>query len=84
VEVRFQHLFVNADVYFGARALPTLFNFARNVFEVDHTHTHTHTHTHPPKILAISKHFFLEMLKKKLEFFPQKVPLIMLLGSLFF
>jgi hypothetical protein len=53
VEVRFQHLFVNADVYFGARALPTLFNFARNAFEVDHTHT--------PKILAISKHFFLEM-----------------------
>ncbi|CAK9219995.1 unnamed protein product [Sphagnum troendelagicum] len=33
VEVRFQHLFVNADVYFGARALPTLFNFARNAFE---------------------------------------------------
>ncbi|CAM6049792.1 unnamed protein product [Sphagnum compactum] len=33
VEVRFQHLSVNADVYFGARALPTLFNFARNAFE---------------------------------------------------
>ncbi len=40
VEVRFQHLFVNADVYFGARALPTLFNFARNAFEVVRTHTH--------------------------------------------
>jgi hypothetical protein len=68
VEVRFQHLFVNADVYFGARALPTLFNFARNVFEV------YHTHTHPPKILAISKHFFLEMLKKNWIFFPKKFP----------
>jgi hypothetical protein len=34
VEVRFQNLFVNAEVYVGNRALPTLLNFTRNIVEV--------------------------------------------------
>ncbi|CAK9229936.1 unnamed protein product [Sphagnum troendelagicum] len=33
VEVRFQNLFVNAEVYVGNRALPTLLNFTRNIVE---------------------------------------------------
>ncbi|CAM6058811.1 unnamed protein product [Sphagnum tenellum] len=33
VEVRFQNLFVNAEVYVGSRALPTLINFTRNIME---------------------------------------------------
>jgi hypothetical protein len=34
VEVRFQNLFINAEVYVGNRALPTLLNFTRNIVEV--------------------------------------------------
>lgn len=33
VEVRFEDLFVNADVYVGSRALPSLTNFTRNIVE---------------------------------------------------
>jgi ABC-type cobalamin/Fe3+-siderophores transport system ATPase subunit len=33
VEVRFQNLFINAEVYVGNRALPTLLNFTRNIVE---------------------------------------------------
>jgi hypothetical protein len=33
VEVRFEHLNVNADVYVGSRALPNLINFVRNFVE---------------------------------------------------
>jgi ABC-type multidrug transport system fused ATPase/permease subunit len=33
VEVRFEHLSVNADVYVGSRALPNLINFVRNFVE---------------------------------------------------
>lgn len=34
VEVRFEDLSVNADVYVGSRALPSLTNFTRNMLEV--------------------------------------------------
>jgi hypothetical protein len=34
VEVRFEDLSVNADVYVGSRALPSLTNFTRNIVEV--------------------------------------------------
>lgn len=34
VEVRFEHLNVNAEVYVGSRALPTIFNFSVNLLEV--------------------------------------------------
>ena len=34
IEVRYEHLSVEADVYVGARALPTLLNSAINVVEV--------------------------------------------------
>jgi len=34
VEVRFEDLSVNADVYVGSRALPSLINFTRNIVEV--------------------------------------------------
>lgn len=33
VEVRFDHLTVNAEVYVGDRALPSLINFTRDLFE---------------------------------------------------
>ncbi len=33
--MRFQNLFVNAEVYVGSRALPTLINFTRNILEVN-------------------------------------------------
>ncbi len=33
--MRFQNLFVNAEVYVGSRALPTLINFTRNIMEVN-------------------------------------------------
>jgi len=35
VEVRFQNLSVNAEVYVGTRALPTILNFYRNIVEVN-------------------------------------------------
>lgn len=35
VEVRFQHLSVNAEVAVGARGEPTVLNSYRNKFEVD-------------------------------------------------
>lgn len=34
VEIRYDHLSINADVFIGSRALPTLFNFARDIVEV--------------------------------------------------
>ena len=34
IEVRFEHLTVDAEAYVGSRALPTLFNFTVNFFEV--------------------------------------------------
>lgn len=34
IEVRFEHLNVEADVYVGRRALPTMFNFSLNILEV--------------------------------------------------
>lgn len=34
VEVRFENLSIDADVYVGSRALPTLLNFVRNTVEV--------------------------------------------------
>ncbi|XP_062165227.1 pleiotropic drug resistance protein 1-like [Alnus glutinosa] len=34
IEVRFEHLTVDAEAYVGTRALPTLFNFTINFFEV--------------------------------------------------
>lgn len=37
IEVRYEHLSVEADVYVGARALPTLLNSAINVVEVPYT-----------------------------------------------
>ncbi|XP_022997377.1 pleiotropic drug resistance protein 1-like [Cucurbita maxima] len=33
IEVRFEHLNVEAEVYVGRRALPTMFNFSLNIFE---------------------------------------------------
>ncbi|KAE8056426.1 hypothetical protein FH972_013201 [Carpinus fangiana] len=34
IEVRFEHLIVDTEAYVGSRALPTLFNFTINFFEV--------------------------------------------------
>lgn len=34
IEVRFDHLTVEAKVYIGSRALPTLLNFAINMLQV--------------------------------------------------
>lgn len=34
IEVRFEHLTVEAQVYLGSRALPTLLNFAINMIQV--------------------------------------------------
>ncbi|KAL7001868.1 transcription factor, variant 2, partial [Sarracenia purpurea var. burkii] len=33
IEVRFEHINVDAEVYIGSRALPTIFNFTINIFE---------------------------------------------------
>lgn len=34
IEVRFEHLYVEAEAYVGSRALPTIFNFSVNMLEV--------------------------------------------------
>ena len=34
VEIRYDHLSINADVFIGSRALPTLLNFTRDIVEV--------------------------------------------------
>lgn len=34
IEVRFEHLDVEAEAYVGGRALPTIFNFSVNMLEV--------------------------------------------------
>lgn len=34
IEVRFEHLNVEAEAYVGNRALPTMFNFSVNIVEV--------------------------------------------------
>ena len=34
IEVRFEHLRVEAEAYIGQRALPTIFNFFANLMEV--------------------------------------------------
>lgn len=34
IEVRFEHLTVETEAYVGSRALPTMFNFSANMFEV--------------------------------------------------
>lgn len=34
IEVRFEHLNVEAEAYVGSRALPTFLNFCFNLFEV--------------------------------------------------
>lgn len=34
IEVRFEHLNVEAEAYVGGRALPTIFNFSVNILEV--------------------------------------------------
>lgn len=34
IEVRFEHLNVDAETYVGSRALPTIFNFSINILEV--------------------------------------------------
>lgn len=34
VEVRFENLSVEGEAYVGSRALPTIFNFCANIFEV--------------------------------------------------
>lgn len=36
IEVRFEHLNVQAEAYVGGRALPTMFNFCINMLEVVH------------------------------------------------
>jgi len=35
IEVRYKNLSVTADVQIGSRALPTLINYTRDVFEVN-------------------------------------------------
>ena len=40
IEVRFEHLNVEAEAYEGNRALPTMFNFFANMFEVLLKHKH--------------------------------------------
>ena len=52
IEVRYENLSVDADCYVGSRALPTLWNSARNFAEVVSTftsHCH-HPHNHFVKI----------------------------------
>lgn len=34
IEVRYEHLTIEADAYVGSRALPTFINFISNFFEV--------------------------------------------------
>lgn len=34
IEVRFEHLSIEAEAYVGGRALPTIFNFSANMLEV--------------------------------------------------
>lgn len=34
IEVRFEHVNVEAEAYVGSRALPTIFNFSANMLEV--------------------------------------------------
>ena len=34
IEVRYEHLSVDAEAYVGGRALPTVFNFIANILEV--------------------------------------------------
>lgn len=34
IEVRYEHLSVDAEAYVGGRALPTVFNFLVNILEV--------------------------------------------------
>jgi hypothetical protein len=34
IEVRFEHLCVDAEAYVGSRGLPTIFNFCVNMLEV--------------------------------------------------
>lgn len=36
IEVRFEHLNVEAEAYIGSRGLPTMFNFCVNMLEVYH------------------------------------------------
>lgn len=36
IEVRFENLNVEAEIYVGGRALPTILNFGANIFEVIH------------------------------------------------
>jgi len=36
IEVRFEHLNVDAEAYVGSRALPTILNFTINMLEVLH------------------------------------------------
>jgi hypothetical protein len=42
IEVRYENLSIEADVYVGKRALPTLLNSAINVFEVRTGFRHSH------------------------------------------
>lgn len=39
IEVRFEHLEVEAEAHTAGRALPTMFNFSLNMFEVKELHT---------------------------------------------
>ncbi|PPS17338.1 hypothetical protein GOBAR_AA03233 [Gossypium barbadense] len=40
IEVRFEHLNVEAEAYVGSRALPTIFNFSANILETAPTFSH--------------------------------------------
>lgn len=40
IEVRFEHLNVEADVYIGSRALPSLPNFSLTLIEVSESRLH--------------------------------------------
>ena len=40
IEVRFEHLNVEADVYIGSRALPSLPNFSLTLIEVSKSRIH--------------------------------------------
>lgn len=52
IEVRFEHVNVEADVYVGSRALPTLPNFSLTLIEV---HSHP-IPSHPPPWFPIHPH----------------------------
>jgi hypothetical protein len=43
IEVRFEHLRVEAEAYVGSRGLPTIFNFCVNMLEVYMAHLLDHT-----------------------------------------